>query len=250
MNRWRRIAASITRRHTEWNYASVAPHVATGSRVLDVGAWNGATGALLRERRGCAVTCVDVVDQNVTDLPFLTFDGRHLPVADASHDVVTILYVLHHSAHEAELLREARRVCAPDGVILVAEDQVETWWQRVVTIGFHVWLLLFTGMGWKGRFRTVAGWRERFAAAGLVVDRAVTLGAHMGKRLWPHNVLFVLRPGRLQPTDASRPRARRRPRPAGARRRPGTSRTAPAPRRPASAPDRGRRRSATARGRR
>ena len=61
---------------------------------------------------------------------------------------------------------------------------------RFRTKGFHVWLLAFTGMGWKGRFRRQAAWRERFAAAGFQVREVIELGAE--GRMFPKNVLFVL----------------------------------------------------------
>ncbi len=188
----RRISDRIYGAHAEYNFESIAPHVPAGARVLDVGAWNCRVGALLHERLGCEVVNVDVVDKNTTALPLLIFDGRTLPVADASCEVVSFLYVLHHSSDDTALLAEARRVVAPRGRVLIGEDMVDTVWQRIVAIGFHIWLLLFTGMGWKGKFRTVAAWQARFATAGLRLVDMHPLGPHMGRRLWPHNVVFVL----------------------------------------------------------
>ncbi|KAB2892678.1 MAG: class I SAM-dependent methyltransferase, partial [Kofleriaceae bacterium] len=116
-----------------------------------------------------------------------------LPVADGERfDVVQLMYVLHHAKDDAHLLREARRVVAPGGVVLVGEDSVETFGARVRTIAFHVWLLLFTFMGWKGRFRRVAAWRERFLASGLAVREVKPLGRE--GRFFPDNLLFVLAP--------------------------------------------------------
>jgi SAM-dependent methyltransferase len=195
---WRRwIAATserIKRAHTEANFRAVEGEIAAGASVLDVGAWDGRLGRELAARRGCAVTLVDVVDKNETALPLRRFDGTTLPVhGDERFDVVTLLYVLHHAADDAALLREARRVVATGGKVLVGEDLVESFGQRCLTVGFHLWLLACTLMGWRGHFRRLAAWRARFAAAGLIVEREVMLGAQ--GRLFPRNVLFVLQPG-------------------------------------------------------
>jgi ubiquinone/menaquinone biosynthesis C-methylase UbiE len=188
--RWRIAATEVAR--AAFNADTVGPWVPRGSRLLDVGSWDARTAALLRDERGCDVLAVDVVDKNVTDVPFATFDGLTLPADDGSRDVVTLLYVLHHAADDLALLREARRVIAAGGRVLVAEDLVETLPQRLVTVGFHVWLWLWTWMGWAGRFRRVEDWSARFAEAGLVVAERKDLGPHLGRTLWPRNVLFVL----------------------------------------------------------
>ncbi|MCA9674192.1 MAG: methyltransferase domain-containing protein, partial [Myxococcales bacterium] len=151
----------------------------------------GRLGRLLRDRRGCDVTLVDVVDHNVTDLPFQVYDGRNLPLADQDRDRVIVMYVLHHAADDLAVLREARRVCRAGGRVLVAEDRVDTVGEKVRTIGFHAWLATFTFMGWT-RFRKERAWRARFAEAGLRVEEVVPLGA-VGA-LWPRNVLYVLAP--------------------------------------------------------
>ena len=188
--RWRVATAQVAR--AAFNADTVGPFVPVGARLLDVGAWDARTTALFREERGAEVLALDVVNATVQDVPFALLDGATLPRADGSVDAVTFLYVLHHAADDLALLREARRVLAPGGRVLVAEDLVETPIQRVLTVGFHVWLWMWTWMGWKGQFRRRSVWRERFAAAGLRVEEERLLGPHLGKPLWPRNVLFVL----------------------------------------------------------
>ncbi len=182
---------AIRARHAEHNLATIIDHVPRGARVLDVGAGDGRLAALLRDRHGCDVHAVDVTDDCQTDVRFSRYDGRTLPVPDGSQDVVLLMYVLHHAADDAAVLAEARRVLAPGGVLIVAEDQVETRRQRAVTIGFHVWLWTFTRMGWAGEFRPADAWRARLAAAGLAPEHTIDLGAQ--GRLWPRNILFTAR---------------------------------------------------------
>jgi SAM-dependent methyltransferase len=187
-------SARIISEHLAHNVASVAPYIAAGSSVLDVGAWDGLLGEALIQRLGCRVLGVDVVDRNQGRIPFRLFDGDRLPVAeDERFDVVLLLYVLHHAADDLALLREARRVLAPGGCVIVGEDVVERLGQRLHTLGFHVFLLVFQGLGWKGRFRRARAWQERFAEAGLRVDQAAHVGSQGGRRFFPDNVLFVLR---------------------------------------------------------
>ncbi len=187
-------AGGLKRAHTRFNVDSIAPHIAPGARVIDIGAWDNRVGEQLHERLGCEVVGVDVVDKNATELPFRCFDGRTLPLQPGERfDVATLLYVLHHSRDDLALLTEAKRAVGPGGRVLVAEDMVEHLGQRALTIGFHLWLLTFTGMGWRGRFRRLESWHARFAEAGLEVESSHVLGPHMGRPLWPRNVLFVLR---------------------------------------------------------
>lgn len=191
---FRETSARIISEHLAHNLASVSPYIASGSKVLDVGAWDGLLGEALVERLDCRVLGVDVVDRNQTRIPFRLFDGSRLPVADDERfDVVLLLYVLHHAVDDLVLLREARRVLAPGGCVIVGEDVVERLGQRLHTLGFHVFLLVFQGLGWKGRFRRAHAWQARFAEAGLRVDQAAHVGSQGGRKFFPDNVLFVLR---------------------------------------------------------
>ncbi len=183
----------ITAEHLEHNFASVASLIAPGSRVLDIGAWDCLLSQAIRDRLRCDVLGVDVVERNQTDVPFRRFDGKTLPVAeDERFDVVLLLYVLHHSADDGALLSEARRVLAPGGVVIVGEDLADGAKQRVRTVGFHVWLFCFTGMGWRGKFRTAAAWTRRFAEARLRISQTRHVGSQ-GNRWWfPQNVIYLL----------------------------------------------------------
>lgn len=48
-------------------------------------------------------------------------DATRLPVADDAVDAVTVVDALHHVGDQRALVREARRVVAPDGVVVVAD---------------------------------------------------------------------------------------------------------------------------------
>jgi SAM-dependent methyltransferase len=145
----------------------------------------------LRDRLGCDVLSLDVVDANKTDVPFRLFDGRTLPVGSGGFDVILLLYVLHHATDDAVLLREAKRVLADQGRVIVAEDCVDGLRNRARTVSFHVWLWVVTRMTWH-QFRTTEAWVKRFREIGFDVSTQVDLGPHLGRRFWPRNTLFVL----------------------------------------------------------
>jgi SAM-dependent methyltransferase len=161
-----------------------------------VGAWSCYLGELLRDRLDCEVLSLDVVNANKTGVPFQVFDGRTLPVDSRSYDVVLLLYVLHHALEDRPLLLEAGRVLRDGGALLVAEDSVDGVWNRILTVGFHAWLRVVTGMACDGAFRTIEQWGNQFRAAGLMIRQTVSLGHHLKRLYWPNNVLFVLGKGR------------------------------------------------------
>jgi len=190
--RMRKEAERVEKARAEFNFRSIEAKVPQGCKVLDVGAWSCYLGELLRDRKGCEVLSLDVLDANKTDMPFQIFNGETLPVESGSFDVILLLYVLHHAADDEPLLHEARRVLRHNGRLLVAEDSVDGLWNRILTVGFHGYLWLATRMSCDGTFRTRDQWRTRFQKAGLQLIETCSLGHHLGRLLWPNNVLFVL----------------------------------------------------------
>ncbi|OHA64425.1 MAG: hypothetical protein A2842_00875 [Candidatus Wildermuthbacteria bacterium RIFCSPHIGHO2_01_FULL_48_25] len=96
------------------------PHIPKGSYVLDIGS---GSGILAKEISSYArVQLLDVIDWNVTDLPLVLFDGKHIPHGDKQFDVALLVDVLHHSENEEELLREANRVAKKVVVLEEAHD--------------------------------------------------------------------------------------------------------------------------------
>lgn len=184
---------ALEKERAEFNFRSIQPYIPLGSRVLDVGAWKCYLGELLKERCRCDALSVDVVNVNATSMPFLLFDGRTFPVKSESIDVVLLLYVLHHASDDEILMREARRVLAKEGRVLIAEDMVDGLWNKIRTYGLHLWLKCVAGLGWDGCFRKIPEWQVRFWNLGFEAEWTVHLGHHLGRRLWPSNVLFVLR---------------------------------------------------------
>jgi ubiquinone/menaquinone biosynthesis C-methylase UbiE len=66
---------------------------------------------------------------------FLRGDGARLPVADASLDGVSVLFVLHHVPADVQeqILDEIQRVLKPQGMLFLVEDTPETEQERLAT---------------------------------------------------------------------------------------------------------------------
>jgi SAM-dependent methyltransferase len=79
--------------------------------VLDVGTGDGQVAAALVTRRpDVQVRGLDVLVRATAAIDVAPFDGRVIPMADRSVDVVMLIDVLHHADDPLALLREGARV--------------------------------------------------------------------------------------------------------------------------------------------
>jgi SAM-dependent methyltransferase len=67
----------------------------------------------------------EVASRRRTDAEFVTFDGVHLPFADASYDAVYCKQVLEHVREPGPLLAEVARVLRPGGAFAGSTSQLE-----------------------------------------------------------------------------------------------------------------------------
>jgi ubiquinone/menaquinone biosynthesis C-methylase UbiE len=104
------------------------------ARLLDVGC---GTGSNLRAFASLAR--VVGVDSSAEALKFCRMRGvssvargeiERLPFADASIDVITAMDVLEHTDDDLVALRELRRVCRPDGLLLVTVPAYGFLWSE------------------------------------------------------------------------------------------------------------------------
>lgn len=111
--------------------ADVVRTLPRGARVLDIGCGMGREAFALSDM-GFAVTGIDIsreVIRQVTQsareqgrgIPFLWYNGHHLPFDDASFDAALIwaqtFGLLYGGAYKREMLGECRRVLAPGGTL-------------------------------------------------------------------------------------------------------------------------------------
>lgn len=168
--------SQTVRKETLHTVSLVAPHVAPGASVLDVGCGEGYVLEELAARGAGELFGVDVVDiRRQKARPFRLYDGLELPFLDRRFDVVILSFVLHHVPDDRKraLLREALRVCR--GTVVVVEDTPVTFLDRLMnrrhgesyrrqikstaSFGFLAegeWRWLFRGMGLEPEARPLS----------------------------------------------------------------------------------------------
>lgn len=141
------------------------------ARVLDV---PSGAGYLTRhlDRRDMSLLCVDpsaafsTLGRQIVPGSSVQAEARHLPLADASTDVIISLAGLHHENDRHPLFMEWRRVIRPDGQLLIAE--VETG--SAVAAFLDGFVDRYNPMGHRGAF-VDTGFRQELTAAGWRIER-------------------------------------------------------------------------------
>jgi ubiquinone/menaquinone biosynthesis C-methylase UbiE len=168
--------SQTVRKETLHTVSLVAPHVAAGASVLDVGCGEGYVLEELAARGAGELFGADVVDiRQEKARPFRLYDGVELPFLDRRFDVVILSFVLHHVPDDRKraLLREALRVCR--GTVVIVEDTPATRLDRFLnrlhgdeyrrrikstaSYGFLTegeWRWLFRGMGLEPEARPLS----------------------------------------------------------------------------------------------
>ena len=119
----------VHRRRIRLLAAHLAELLPRNATVLDVGCGDGALAGLIRQRRpDVSLRGIDVLVRPQTAIPVEKFDGRTMPAADGSYDVVMFVDVLHHTTDPMVLLREARRVARH--AVLLKDHTCDGWLAR------------------------------------------------------------------------------------------------------------------------
>ena len=118
------------------------PPAPPGARVLDVGCGGGRYRLFLRDR-GYDVAGVEPNEQaartlrEAFDLEVHAGDLQSAGLPDASFDVITFWWVLEHTHHPIDVLREAHRVLRPGGRIVVALQNFDSLARRIFGADWH-----------------------------------------------------------------------------------------------------------------
>jgi ubiquinone/menaquinone biosynthesis C-methylase UbiE len=174
----------------------VAPHLESGTDVLDLGSGTGRISRWLARRVEIRPTLADVVEfeNRVGGFPYVRLqDPRRLPFDDRSFDAILLLFVLHHVAaweDQERLVTEAARVAR--GRLVIMEDTPTSVVDRAFNVAWDWILNLRHGVPKPFTFRTAAGWERVFGRAGLRVVHRETYRARWPSLMTYHHTLFVL----------------------------------------------------------
>lgn len=87
------------------------------ARVLEIGAGTGEQ-ALELNRRGYDITAIEIADSSYAlnrQFPIIDYDGKHIPLPDASVDIVFSSNVLEHVPDLPQMHAEIKRILKPTG---------------------------------------------------------------------------------------------------------------------------------------
>ncbi len=160
--------SQTVRKETLHTVSLVAPYLARGASVLDVGCGEGYVLDELGARGAGEVFGVDIVDlRRNHDTPFRLYDGTSLPLPDRRFDLVMLNFVLHHVPDERKraLLREALRVSR--GTVFVVEDTPSTAIDRLFSHRHGEAYRKRIKSGAPYGFLTTGEWRWLFHGMGL-----------------------------------------------------------------------------------
>jgi ubiquinone/menaquinone biosynthesis C-methylase UbiE len=108
-----------------------------GARVLEIGCGTGNYSLALAELTGAVVTGIDPSARMLAQararssaISFLSGRAEHLPLPDASVDLVFSVDVIHHVADRRAFFAEAARVLVPGGRLCTVTDSAEIIRQR------------------------------------------------------------------------------------------------------------------------
>jgi SAM-dependent methyltransferase len=171
---------SVLRSHTwrtvENSAAYLAPHLAPGLRVLDIGCGPGTITADLARRvapgetigidAAAGVVEIAARDNGDTTATFETGDVMALRFADASFDVVHAHQVLQHLADPVAALIEMRRVCRPGGLVAARDGDYASFAWYPANPGLDRWLATYEAVsrangGEPDAGRHLAAWARR-----------------------------------------------------------------------------------------
>jgi SAM-dependent methyltransferase len=139
------------------------------STALDVGCGDGLLDSKIMEARpDTSFAGIDVLARKQVFIPVTTFDGRVIPHADASFDVVMLVDVLHHTHDPMVLLLEATRVASKAVVI---KDHLRDGFLAKPTLRLMDWVgNARHGVSLPYNYWPEQMWHRAFKAAGLSIS--------------------------------------------------------------------------------
>jgi SAM-dependent methyltransferase len=171
--------SELLKRVRAYELMSVRNFFEPGATVVELGGGNGFQASIIAAW-GCSVRAFDLAGRLLPTQsyhPVDDYDGIHLPLPDASVDIVFSSNVLEHVRDLSELLGETLRVVKPDG-IAVHILPTPSW--RFWSIVTHYPYLVFAALGIRTGF---VDWSDKAARQARIRERGI--GHFMRRMLWP-----------------------------------------------------------------
>ena len=158
-------------------------------KCLDVGAGTGRFSKYLLDM-GHKVKSLDIVDKSeFPELNLTLFNGKKIPFDDQAFDTSTLMFVLHHTNYQDELIKECKRVTSK--YIIIGEDVMKCGVDRVlgnIHLGTSPWSKS------KNGFKTKAEWLSFFKNHGLRLVKSVAIPRSIYPIYPVYREIFVLQP--------------------------------------------------------
>lgn len=176
----------VAKRRAQVLSQHLAKFVPAHKSVLDVGSGDGEIAWLLGQLRpDLQISGVDVLVRPDTMIPVRKFDGKHLPFADKSQEVVMLVDVLHHCDDPAGILREASRVARKSVVI---KDHLRDGVAAEVTLRFMDWVGNHRyGVALPYNYLSWSEWQQMFDELDLKIG---DITKQLDLYTWPAGLLF------------------------------------------------------------
>ncbi len=107
------------------------------SSLLDYGCGNMVLTKHLTKHTNMNIVGIDMIDNNLTDLPLLNYEGGKLPFEDNSFDASLAVFVLHHCLNVVDSLKELIRVTRKKIIII---EEVYTNFLEKFILYTHDWI--------------------------------------------------------------------------------------------------------------
>lgn len=159
-----------------------------GKKILDVGVGGGSMSHLLVSQ-GKKVSGIDVVNTSLYEhITPVLYDGENIPFQDKSHDVATIICVLHHCTDQLRVLEEAMRVSKR---VVIIEDTFRNSFERALVSARDC---IGNWEFYDHPYRTTQDWRDVFTERGWKVTYSKEWSSIELYGMYGRQTLFVIDP--------------------------------------------------------